>query len=309
MSTTRQRFNVTGLPEDLEIPFFEFRGNFDGPSLTLIAGIHGCEYTGMAALRRFSAEIDPAQLHGSITIVPIVALPSFRASVPFVVPQDGKNLNRNFPGRPDGSYTEVLAHQVFDRFFVGSDYLVDLHAGDIGEKLEAMTIYDESAVQEEASVLARVFGTKHVIRQPSGARTVAGTTSAAAADAGIPAFVAESGGNGLLDEGAISVHLQGLRNVTGHLEMLPFTVVPTLDQAEHSTGWDWLRSPVEGWWEPTLRLGARVDAGTVLGHVGDLFGKVLHEVRAPEVGIPLIQATNPSVGPETLLVAIARPAN
>lgn len=309
MSTTRQHFNVTGLPEDLEIPFLEFRGKFDGPNLTLIAGIHGCEYTGMAALRRFSAEIDTDQLHGSITIVPVVAMPSFRASSPFVVPQDGKNLNRNFPGRLDGSYTEILARQVFDRFFLGSDYLVDLHAGDIGEKLVAMTIYDESPVQEKAGALARVFGTKHIIRQPASARTVAGTTSAAAADAGIPAFVAESGGNGLLDEDAISAHLQGLRNVTGHLEMLPFTVVPTLDQAEHSTGWAWLRSPVEGWWEPSLQLGATVEAGTVLGHVGDLFGNVLHEVRAPEVGIPLIQATNPSVAVETLLVAIARPAH
>lgn len=307
MGATRHVFTVAGLPDDLEIPFLECRGAFDGPSLTLIAGIHGCEYTGMAALRRFSAEIDTSRLHGLITIVPIVALPSFRAAVPFVVPQDGKNLNRNFPGRPDGSYTEILAHRVFERFVVGSDYLVDLHAGDIGEELEPMTIYDESAVEERASALARVFGTRHVIRQPTTARTVAGTTSAAAADAGIAAIVAESGGDGRRDEGAISVHLQGLRNVTGHLGMLPFAVAPTPRQREHSTGWEWLRSPAEGWWEPTVDLGEAVDEGTLLGRVSDVLGTVLHEVRAPHAGIPLIRATTPSVRAETLLVAIARP--
>jgi len=306
MTVIRDSFTVPGLSDGLQVPYVEFRGRYDGPHLTVIAGIHGCEYTGMAAVRRLIAEIDPDQLRGRITAVPVVAVPSFLAATPFVVPQDGKNLNRCFPGDPGGSYTEILAHHVFERFFLGSDCVVDLHAGDIGEALEAMTIYDESPVEDEARALAHVFGTKHVVRQPAGARTVAGTTSAAAADAGIPAIAAESGGNGLLTAADIDLHVQGVHNVIGHLGMLPIHPVLPEGQSEHTAGWNWVRAPVPGWWESQVELGEPVEAGKVIGHISNIHGDAPHEITAPESGIPLILATSPSVSERSLLVAIAR---
>lgn len=87
----------------LEHPCFEARGAHDGPRLTLIAGIHGCEYSSIAAVTRFMNQLDTNELVGAITAVPVVSMQSFRQRSPFVVPEDGKNLNRSFPGSREGS--------------------------------------------------------------------------------------------------------------------------------------------------------------------------------------------------------------
>src|ERR1043165_9270745 len=82
----------------LEHPAFEARGSRDGPRVALIGGIHGCEYSSIAAVTRFMNELDVEELSGSITAVPVVSMQSFERRSPFVVPEDGKNLNRSFPG-------------------------------------------------------------------------------------------------------------------------------------------------------------------------------------------------------------------
>ena len=307
VAVTRGYLRVPGVPEgDLEVPYVRIQGRETGPRLTVLAGVHGCEYVGMAALREFVAEINPAALVGTITAVPVVNLPAYRSRTPFVVPSDGKNLNRCFPGNPEGSYSDVLAHHVFERFIRGADYLIDLHSGDVPEAIEPVVIYDESPVGEAARRIAVAYGTRHVIKQPAAARVTAGTTSSAAADAGVPAIVAESGGNGILDRQAVDTHVRGLRNVVATLGMLPYEVQQTPGQLEHEHGWNWIYTPVGGWWQPLVQLGKRVEKGDVLGHVSDLFGDVIHEVKALEAGIPMIITTSPAVSADGLLIILTR---
>ncbi|MEV0288871.1 succinylglutamate desuccinylase/aspartoacylase family protein [Kribbella sp. NPDC050820] len=306
MNVTRDHFRISALPGDLELPYIEIQGAHSGPQLSLLAGVHGCEYVGMAALRAFVAEVDPAELHGTITAVPVVNLPAYRSRTPFVVPADGKNLNRCFPGDPNGTYSDVLAHHVFERFIRGADYVIDLHSGDVPEALEAMTIYDESPVGETARRMALAYGTNHVIKQPATARVTGGSTSAAAADAGVPAIIAEAGGNGVVDNESIATHLRGLRNVAADLEMLPYEQEPAPCQIEHDNGWNWLYTPAGGWWEPLAELGKHIEAGELVGRVSDLFGDVTHEVEAPESGTPLFITTSPAVAADGLLMALAR---
>ena len=82
----------------VEHPAFEARGSRDGPRVALIGGVHGCEYSSIAAVTRFMNELGTEELAGSITAVPVVSMQSFLQRSPFVVPEDGKNLNRSFPG-------------------------------------------------------------------------------------------------------------------------------------------------------------------------------------------------------------------
>ena len=206
---------------DLELPCLEVRGELDGPRLCLIAGIHGCEYSSIAAVRRFARGLDPARLAGSVTAVPIVNLPTYWARSPFVSPADGKNLNRCFPGNPEGTYSEVLAHDVFEQLIAPSDYLVDLHGGDLVEGLEPFALYDESPVEDQARALALAFGLPYVVRVPRAGAPISGTTSSAAAATGVPAVIVEAGGCGLLEESAVRLHLDGLANALRNLEMLP----------------------------------------------------------------------------------------
>lgn len=296
---------VTGVPGGLQIPYVDVRGAADGPHLTVIAGVHGTEYTSIAAAREFARTLDPATVSGRITVVPLVNLPAFWARSPFVVPDDGKNLNRCFPGDPAGSYAEALADAVFTTFVTSSDALLDLHAGDLPEALEPFTIYEESPVESAARDLAFAYGLGHVVRQSRAARTVAGSSDAAAADIGIPAIIAESGQNGLVDRVSVDRHLAGLTNVARSLGVLPGEVVAHPAPQEHE-GWHWLRTPVQGWWEPAVPVGAPVAAGDLLGTVSGVLGDVEHEVRAPEAGVPLFLTTSPAVVADGLLLGLAR---
>ncbi len=88
---------------DNNVPVIELTGDQDGPRLTVLAGVHGCEYAPMAAVRRWTQELAAQNgLRGSVTAVPVLNLTSFRSRTPFVTPEDGKNLNRCFPGDPNG---------------------------------------------------------------------------------------------------------------------------------------------------------------------------------------------------------------
>ena len=116
-----------------DVPVVELTGAADGPRLTVLAGVHGCEYAPMAAVRRWARALAQRELSGTVRAVPVLNLPSFRARTPFVVPDDGKNLNRCFPGDPAGTLAQRLAYDTFTQLIVGSDALVDVHAGQHGE--------------------------------------------------------------------------------------------------------------------------------------------------------------------------------
>jgi predicted deacylase len=289
----------------MEIPYFEIIGKSEGPQLTLLAGVHGAEYASIAAVKEFVKDLDPDSVLGRIIAVPIVNLLGFWSRSAFVVPVDGKNLNRNFPGNINGSFTEVLAHHIFEKFILGADYLVDLHAGDIPESLAPFSIFEESAVELESRNLALAYGLGHIVRQSTVARTVAGSTCAAAADIGIPAIIAESGQNGLLDRNAIDIHLAGLRNLArtiGVLEGEPWSIRPS----QIHEGWHWLRADKSGWWHPMIATGVSVKAGELLGTMSDLWGDVFVEVRAPEAGTLLFQTSSPAVSADGILIGLGR---
>lgn len=296
---------ITSLPgAPVQIPYFRVDGRAgQGPTLTLVAGVHGTEYTGMAAIVRFVNQLDEDQLSGTIIAVPILNQPAFWSRTPFVVPEDNKNLNRSLPGDPGGSYTEVLAHEIFTAFIEPTDYLIDLHAGDLPEALQPFQLFEESPVEAEARRLAAAYGLPYVVRQSRADRTVGGSTSAAAADIGVPAIVAEVGANGLCDERSVSRHIEGIRNVCAELGLLAGEVV----QVEQTlcTGWQWMRSPVRGWWQPTVEVGQAVTVGQTLGLVLDPYGVELERITAGVDGWPLFITSSPAVVADGLLLGLA----
>jgi uncharacterized protein len=294
------------LPDtSLTVPYVTVTGDRAGPHLTVIAGVHGTEYTSIAAAREFARSLDAAAVRGTITVAPLVNPAAFWARSPFVVPLDGKNLNRSFPGDPAGTAAEVLAHHLTAAFIEPTDYLLDLHAGDLPEALEPFALYDESPVEAEAREMAIAYGLGHVVRQTRAARTVGGSTSAVAADLGKPAITAESGQNGILDRAAVDRHLAGLAGVCAHLGLLAGAPNRTARPSEHE-GWHWLRTPVAGWWEPVVSVGQPVAAGELIGVVSEVLGDGRREVHAPEEGVPLFVTSSPAVEADGLLMGIAR---
>src|SRR6266704_4120974 len=291
-----------------DIPVVELTGTGDGPRLTVLAGVHGCEYAPMAAVRRWTRALAGRELRGSVVAVPVLNLPAFRARSPFVVPDDGKNLNRCFPGDPAGTLADRLAHAAFTQLIAGSDALVDVHAGDMVEALEPFALYDAGASEGKARELAAAYGLGYVIRQePGPGRAVGGTTSTAAAEIGIPAIIAEAGGCGLVEQAAVDAHVRGLDRVLAVLGMTgaPAPGAEPAGPPVRLGRFLWLRAASEGWWEPTVGPGEQVAEGQLLGTVSSLDGaQVLQSVTAPAPGVPMFITSSPAVAADGLLLGL-----
>jgi uncharacterized protein len=296
----------------LEVPLVEITGSADGPLLTVIAGVHGCEYASMEGVRRWTRDLESQELRGRVRAVPVLNLPAFRARAPFVVPDDGKNLNRCFPGDAAGTLADRLAYDAFTKLIEGSDAYVDAHCGDMVEALEPFALYEAGPAESGAHDLATAYGLPYVIRQVAGPdRAVSGTSSGAAAAAGIPAITAEAGGCGLVEEDAVAMHVAGLSGVLASLGMTN----PASGSAAEGDGarsaqtelgrFLWLRCQNAGWWSPTVRAGEKVADGQVIGTVSTLDGaQVLESIVAPGDGVIIFLTSSPAVAGDGLLLGL-----
>ena len=310
MPTTVRRYllDLAGL----DVPVVEVTGTRDGPRLTVIAGVHGCEYASMAALRQWTAGLGARELRGSIRAVPVLNLPAFTARSPFVVPADGKNLNRCFPGDPAGTLADRLAHATFTQLITGSDALIDMHCGDLPEALEPFTLYEAGPSGARARELAFAYGLGYVIRQePGPGRPIAGTTSAAAAQIGVPAITAEAGGCGLVEPAAVALHVRGLDRVLAALGMSDQRAGGAdVDHGGNGSAVElsqflWLRCADAGWWQPSVQPGELVAAGQELGTVSSLDGaEILQTITAPADGVPMFITSSPAVEADGLLLGL-----
>jgi len=300
---TRRTIQLGGL----DVPALDITGTTDGPLLTLIAGVHGCEYASMAGLRKWANTLPGRELSGRIQAIPVLNLPSFRARTPFVVPDDGKNLNRCFPGDPGGTLADRIAYDTFTKVITGSDALIDMHTGDMVEALQPFALYDAGTAEARAREMATAYGLGYVIRQEPGPdRAVAGTTSASAAEIGIPAIIAEAGGCGLVERKAVEAHVRGLDRVLALLGMSESPQQEAAAPIVYLKRFLWLRCRDEGWWEPTAWVGDAVTEGQVIGTVSSIDGtQTLETITAPADGVLMFITSSPAVAADGLLLGLA----
>jgi hypothetical protein len=302
-TVTRRTLDLAGL----DVPVVELAGAQDGPLLTVIAGVHGCEYVPMAAVREWTRDLEQREISGRIRAVPVLNVTAFRARSPFIVPEDGKNLNRCFPGDPAGTLAQRLAYAAFTELITGSDAYIDAHCGDMVEALEPFALYEAGPAEAAARELALAYGLGYVIRQEPGPdRAVSGTSSGAAAQAGIPGITAEAGGCGLVERPAVDAHLRGLNAVLAHLGMTaPAGAGPAAPEPALLGRFLWLRCAQGGWWSPAVAAGTRVTEGQVVGTVSSLDGSDLQEtVIAPADGVIIFLTSSPAVADEGLLLGL-----
>jgi uncharacterized protein len=306
-TVTRRSLDLAGL----DVPVVELTGAQDGPLLTVIAGVHGCEYVPMAAVREWTRDLEQREIRGRIRAVPVLNVTAFRARSPFVVPEDGKNLNRCFPGDAGGTLAERLAYAAFTELISGSDAVIDAHCGDMVEALEPFALYEAGPAEAAARDLALAYGLGYIIRQEAGPdRAVSGTSSGAAAQAGIPAITAEAGGCGLVERHAVDAHLRGLNAVLAHLGMTApadggAAGRPARPEPALLGRFLWLRCARAGWWAPAVTAGDRVTEGEVVGTVSSLDGSALQEtITAPADGVIIFLTSSPAVGDDGLLLGL-----
>jgi len=290
---------AAGVDPATQVPITVIHGAKPGPVLALVAGTHGYEYSPILALNRMKPKIDPAKLSGTVILVHIANLPSFLKRTIYYNPWDWKNLNRVYPGRPDGTNTERIASAITREVIERSDYLVDLHCGDGNEALLPYAYWmtlDDPKLNEQAKQLVLAFGLSTIVvdnDRPRDPRASA-YTSNTAMTRHKPAITIESGQLGSMTEEWIAPIESGVMNVLRHLRMIEGRAT----YVEHPRWIDRsevLRSPATGVLWPKAKLGKVVKKGELLAVVNDFFGKPLAEVRAPFDGVLLYILGTPPI--------------
>lgn len=272
-----------------KLPVSIVHGKNPGPVLALVAGTHGYEYAGIVALQRLLKRVDPAELSGTLLLVHIANPPSFYGRTIYYSPADGKNLNRVYPGKADGTLSDRIAHAITTQVIEQADYLIDLHAGDGNEALRPYVYLPETGQAEldaKSRGLAVAFGIDHIVidkgrAQPPDASLY---TDQTAISRGIPAITTETGQLGLTDDYWVNLAENGVLNVMRHLKMLPGEVRPN-DHVVWLEDYEVIRAPASGIFRAAVKDGYAIAEQGLLGELLDPFGEPIAEIRAPFAGV------------------------
>lgn len=247
--------------------------NGEGPTALLTGGNHGDEYEGITALMKLSSSLRAEDVSGRVIIVPMMNMPAAMAGKR-TSPMDGGNLNRSFPGDPDGTVTEKIADYFTRVMTPMCDVVLDLHSG--GRTLDiipfgASHVLDDPEQQRQALEGAKAFGAPYAMMMFE-------LDAAALFDTAVECqgkvFVAtELGGGGTSTPESLALTERGVRNFLIHFGLLEGEVeMPAepqiyLDMPDASC---YVQSEHSGLLELTLALGDRVEKGQVIARVYDM---------------------------------------
>ena len=286
----RLSWSATELFEGVPVstPVLAVNGRRPGPTLCLTAAVHGDELNGIEMVRRVLHDIEPRNLSGAIIGVPIVNVQGFRRGSRYL--PDRRDLNRYFPGNPNGSAAARIAHSFFTEVVMTCDALVDLHTGSF-ERANLPQIRADLR-NLDVLTLSQGFGSMVVLHSSPGA----GTLRHAATLAGIPAVTVEAGGPSELELGEVKHGVKGIE-----------TLLSTLGMVKSRRRWSkpepvyyrssWVRADNGGILLSDVTLGSSVRRGDVLGTITDPMSNAQTIIRSPYSGRIIGMARNQVVMP------------
>ena len=244
--------------------------NGDGPRVLLQAGNHGDEWEGQVALGRLIREIDPAKVKGRIIILPSANFPASMAGMR-TSPIDQGNLNRTFPGDPDGDITHQIAFFIEHNLLTQCDYAFDFHSGGSSLTYIPSTLARRSvdpAQTEKVVALMKAFGAP-ISYLGAALQGADRTFTAAAHRKGVISMGTELGGGGQVTPSVLKVAEDGIRRVLAHLGVYRVDVPPAPPTRLLTVAGDdyYVYAPEGGVFEPLVELGDEVKTGQPAGRI------------------------------------------
>lgn len=286
--TSKETNQLTALAPDgseICVPLATVNGDGEGPTLAIVAGVHGSEYDGIEAAGRLFRDVDPKLLNGRLLIVPCLNVPAYYGLAMHVNPVDGENPGRAAPGDPDGSYTRRMMDLAWKAAVSQADYAIDVHGGDLEEELveySQVELVGDADVDERAEALARALDMPFIVKRVARQKEIGdgGPIPLVASLHGIPGVLIEAGSHGVLDERCIAAHLKALWRALHHLGMIDDEHPAENPEPMELTGFAGVYAPLDGCWYPSVRKGEVIEVGQHLGEMRDFFGEKLCDVES-----------------------------
>jgi len=273
---------------DIRLPATVLHGNGTGKTMLITAGVHAGEYVGIQAAIELSQKLKIEKVNGTIIIVKVMNRPAFEARNGSMGLDDGKNLNREFPGNPDGTEMERLAWAISQELQPAADYYIDLHSGDDYEKLTPYVYYAGAAAGEVVS-LSRQMAEQVDVPYMVKSNVASGGSYNYAASQGIPSILIERGGMGDWSYEEVSSTRRDVRNILCHMGIYQgvkdFRTYYPLDVADIR----YQDAEENGLWYPFKKVGDMIQEGDILGEVRDYEGNVKEVSVAEFDGVLLYQ--------------------
>ncbi len=286
----RLSWSATELFEGVPVstPVLVANGVLPGPTVCLTAAVHGDELNGIEMVRRIFHDIEPKKLAGALIGVPIVNVQGFRRGSRYL--PDRRDLNRYFPGNPNGSAAARIAHSLFFDVISHCDALIDLHTGSF-ERANLPQLRADLR-NPDVVTLTHGFGAMVVLHSAPGV----GTLRYAATRAGIPTVTVEAGGPSQLELAEVKHGVKGVE-----------TLLTTLGMTRRTRLWgdpepvyyksSWVRANNGGILLSDVSLGSSVRKGDLLGSITDPMSNARTELRSPYSGRIIGMARNQVVMP------------
>lgn len=274
-------------------PLIEIGGLRQGPRLCVMAGVHINEASSIRAATALADKIDLAALRGTISIIPVVSTHNLYKYTLVTPPSDGRDLHWSYPGSPQGSFNDVLAHALQNDWAGDADVLLDLHGGDLDEQMTRYVVVQmtgEPGFDQRVADLAACFDCRLVVALAPDAMDHQGRCCTAFARQRRLALVAESGDFGMMDPDSIRWHQDGVLAVAAQLGMMegPRRLQQRQIMLDH---YDWITAPASGIVDKAFAPGQKVAAGDIIGAVYDLYDRKQMDIRAHRSGYVMMRKT------------------
>jgi predicted deacylase len=270
------------------VPVIVERAKIDGPTVLLMAGLHGDEINGIEIIRKVIRKGFNKPLVGTIICLPVFNIFGF-LNVKRELP-DGRDLNRSFPGSENGSLAAQFAFHFMKEIAPHVDYVVDFHTG-AAQRNNYPQI--RCVIDDQESVhLAHVFNPPFILHSNYIGKTIRESITRQ----GKKMLLFEGGKTNSIEELIVEEGLNGVKRLLSHLGMRSFKIDISKDRLPVLLGSSkWMRSPQSGMFQSMVKNGVSVEKGDVIGIVTDPYGKFERKVKASQSGYIICMNESPVV--------------
>ena len=261
----------------IQIPVIVSHATKAGPTLLLLAGLHGDEINGIEAVRRIIKKGWHKPNHGTVICIPVFNIFGFlNLSREF---PDKRDLNRMFPGAKNGSLASQFAYIFMKEIAPLTDVIIDFHTGSSQRNNYPQTRcnFGDKASKELCDVFAAPFTIDSAV--------LAKSIRSAVTKLGKRYILFEGGKANRIDNFVVEEAIDGALRVMQHLGIRYFETESKIKRSYIIKKSKWIRASSSGVLNLRIKNGQYVDKGTILATISDPYGKFERSVKSPYNGM------------------------